>query len=232
MPGLIEERAREAIEAIGDEIAASAAASRDSMKITGGRFLHRIGATALWSFDVLVANDLPAGTYGTLHLDSDKDGSSGHEAPIVRVELVAMGDSTVVIATDSLLLSTMEQAPSGIIEFSAAWVLDALRKRIDETMVAGPDEGIVEALLIPDLGEYPDDGGEGAPETFDLDADATFAQAKAALAAVVPGVRFTWGPPGTGKTTVLAQAVLHAVSAGLRVLVLAHANVAVDVAMI
>ena len=43
---------------------------------------------------------------------------------------------------------------------------------------------------------------------------------------------FIWGPPGTGKTASLAQVARTLVSMGERVLVLAHANAAVDVAML
>src|SRR5262249_46386266 len=45
------------------------------------------------------------------------------------------------------------------------------------------------------------------------------------------GLRFVWGPPGTGKTGTLAATVHHLVDHGQRVLMLAHANAAVDVAM-
>jgi len=43
---------------------------------------------------------------------------------------------------------------------------------------------------------------------------------------------FIWGPPGTGKTVCLAQIARGAVTLGERVMVLAHSNAAVDVAML
>jgi hypothetical protein len=45
-------------------------------------------------------------------------------------------------------------------------------------------------------------------------------------------LHFVWGPPGTGKTANVAHAVRALVASGERVLVLAHANAAVDVAMV
>jgi hypothetical protein len=45
-------------------------------------------------------------------------------------------------------------------------------------------------------------------------------------------LHFVWGPPGTGKTAALAQVARMLADLGERVLVLAHANVAVDVAML
>lgn len=45
-------------------------------------------------------------------------------------------------------------------------------------------------------------------------------------------VSFIWGPPGTGKTKTLGLTVAALVQAGQSVLVLAHSNAAVDVAML
>jgi hypothetical protein len=45
-------------------------------------------------------------------------------------------------------------------------------------------------------------------------------------------LHFVWGPPGTGKTTCLAQVARGLVIQGERVMVLSHSNAAVDVAML
>ena len=57
------------------------------------------------------------------------------------------------------------------------------------------------------------------------------AQAEAFRACLSPGVRLVWGPPGTGKTQVLARAIEELVRAGKRVLLVSTANVAVDNAL-
>jgi hypothetical protein len=45
-------------------------------------------------------------------------------------------------------------------------------------------------------------------------------------------ISFIWGPPGTGKSTTVAHIVQQLVLSGQRVLVTAHSNAAVDVAML
>lgn len=57
------------------------------------------------------------------------------------------------------------------------------------------------------------------------------AQSRAHLACVSPGVHLVWGPPGTGKTRVLATAINSLLSDGKRVLLLSGTNIAVDNAL-
>lgn len=61
--------------------------------------------------------------------------------------------------------------------------------------------------------------------------DLTSEQADAYRACLSPGLRLVWGPPGTGKTRILARAVHDLVRSGKRVLLVATANVAVDNAL-
>jgi len=58
------------------------------------------------------------------------------------------------------------------------------------------------------------------------------AQTEALSKCLGSNLHFVWGPPGTGKTANLAQVVRGLVNKGEKVLVLAHANAAVDVAML
>jgi hypothetical protein len=53
-------------------------------------------------------------------------------------------------------------------------------------------------------------------------------QRRALTAMTSPGGCFVWGPPGTGKTTVILEAVKDALAHGRSVLVASHTHVAVD----
>ncbi|MER3452666.1 MAG: hypothetical protein C4344_03035, partial [Acidimicrobiia bacterium] len=57
-------------------------------------------------------------------------------------------------------------------------------------------------------------------------------QREAVEACLRERIHFVWGPPGTGKTTTLGLLVAELVSEGCSVLVTAHANVAVDAAVL
>lgn len=62
--------------------------------------------------------------------------------------------------------------------------------------------------------------------------DALFpAQRKAVAACCSPGLQLVWGPPGTGKTMVIAAAVSRLAASGQRVLLVSSTNIAVDTAL-
>jgi hypothetical protein len=57
------------------------------------------------------------------------------------------------------------------------------------------------------------------------------AQQRAVAACCAPGLQLVWGPPGTGKTHVLATALTHLIGAGHRVLLVSSSDLAVDTAL-
>jgi hypothetical protein len=52
-----------------------------------------------------------------------------------------------------------------------------------------------------------------------------------AAACCSPGLQLMWGPPGTGKTHVIAASIAHLAGSGKRVLLVSSTNIAVDTAM-
>lgn len=57
------------------------------------------------------------------------------------------------------------------------------------------------------------------------------AQRDAVAACCSPGLQMVWGPPGTGKTFVIAASIGHLVASGQRVLLVSNNNMAVDTAL-
>ncbi len=57
------------------------------------------------------------------------------------------------------------------------------------------------------------------------------AQKRAVRACCSAGLQLVWGPPGTGKTFVIAVAISHLVASGQRVLLVSNNNIAVDTAL-
>lgn len=102
---------------------------------------------------------------------------------------------------------------------SSRFLIDKLRTGL---AAAGPSP-LAEALAEGRLA--------GAPTATATAPGLLPAQTEAFRACLSPGVRLVWGPPGTGKTRVLASAIGELVRAGKRVLLVSTANVAVDNAL-
>ena len=215
--GIAPEVIQEAITATRDEIGASTARS-DTVPLHNGKPVGGVGPERLWSFGI-DADHAPAADTPASLLIPGRD-------PI-RASVVATGDLGVVLGVREEL---GEAVAAATLSIDAGFVHGRLIERLEELLAHGDHNAeLVDALLFPDPGEPEDPGGlipGGEPEQG---ADAE--QVRAARQAIEPGLRFTWGPPGTGKTKVLAMAVAEAVRRGHRVMVLAHANAAVDVAL-
>lgn len=70
------------------------------------------------------------------------------------------------------------------------------------------------------------------PAVLNKIAGFTDKQQEAFESCLMPGVRLVWGPPGTGKTRVLTEAIGASMAAGRRVLLVSATNIAVDNALI
>lgn len=227
--GFVDDQLRDAAAAIRQEIAASAG-REDLVELIDGRLVGAVGADRIWSFAVSTEVAPPADSPGQLRVlrsPAAEDGSiDGIGVEPVPVDVLAVGDDSLVLSTRAGLGQRIESAD---LTLDPGFVYRKLLGRLDElvgTMTAG-DGGLFDQLVLPDA--FESDSAGGGPEMDRPDPDLD--QRRAASRAVEPGLRFTWGPPGTGKTKVLAMAVAEAARRGDRVLVLAHANAAVDVAI-
>jgi hypothetical protein len=104
------------------------------------------------------------------------------------------------------------QRPAGFLDQS---LLDALRALGEPGLAARFIENRLDAV-----------GGTGASE-----GPFQGAQADAFRACTRAGTALIWGPPGTGKTTVLSRVIDHHLTRGKRVLLVSGTNVAVDNAL-
>ena len=146
---------------------------------------------------------------------------AGHRGPGVDV---AYPVDEIRNADDVLVI----QAPPGLPAGSRhLWARSMSPRFLLEKLVQGlraaGDAPLARALAEKRLSAPPTTGPE-AVGLFD-------AQLAAFRACLTPGVHLVWGPPGTGKTQVLARAIEQLMRSHKRVLLVSTANVAVDNAL-
>jgi hypothetical protein len=131
----------------------------------------------------------------------------------------AVIDSEVV---DGLLrVRTQSGAPTQGLSF---WV-PAMDLRASRTAVL---EGL--SALAPDnlVHRFDQQRLDPLPPAGPCDPRLNDAQQRASDACCAPGLQVVWGPPGTGKTHVIVNAIERLMTAGKRVLLVSNTNVAVD----
>lgn len=230
---LIRETLSGVADAVRDELQASASQPGSRFALRDGRQIARSGANHLWSFEFDGELSLGPETVGQLQV-ADRD-------PLFAMVL-AVGDLDLVLSVrdelgDSLASATLIAQP--------LFILDALRRRLtaaaDQLLDTEMLENVLDLVELADeaddeeprpAGQPSDEVDETAEDTTVEFGELSYEQLLAVGNATRDGLQFVWGPPGTGKTSTLAATVAALVDAGRKVLVLAHSNAAVDVAMV
>ncbi|MEJ7792405.1 MAG: DEAD/DEAH box helicase [Gaiellaceae bacterium] len=217
------------IQAIDDEVAAVERDRGRIVEVRDGRRLHQGIGGSLYTFRAELGTMLPPETSVILGAGDSRVGGT----------IVAVEDFDLLVHLQD---DVGEAVPEASISTNAAFILEKLRDRL----MAAADES-VDGLLSVGLARVlctttPVGGGEDATVAAeaqevlrDLEDPALCPndrQLTAMRRVAGSSIHFVWGPPGTGKTAALAQIARMLAGRGERVLVLAHANVAVDVAML
>lgn len=214
-------------QALTDEVEASKKDPSRSFDVYEGRLVYESDEGYLYSFKSDVILPIPAETPLRL-LTGAGDSLLG--------ALVAQQDFDVIV---QLHENAGEIIASAKVSSEPWFIYECLRERLEDQLEEDADSfPILHALLDINEAETSLDEsavelarslfhGLGIPSLMPNDS-----QERALGYCAGSRVHFVWGPPGTGKTASLAQVVRTLVGLGERVLVLAHANAAVDVAMV
>jgi hypothetical protein len=205
--------AQEAVRALGDELAAvSKQRTTTDVPLSDGRVVSRGETRMLLRFDA----------------ESDVVAREGLQATLIvgeaqfEAEVISIFGSEVTL---SLPLDTPD-ARSAKLRCDLSWLLSAQARRFGELAggAAGFDPDAALAMV-----EMHDPEPRDVPSVaFDgLNAE----QSRAVAMGLTDGVTWLWGPPGTGKTTTLAVLLAQLHQRGLRTLVVAPTNTAVDIAL-
>lgn len=213
----------EMLTAIGDELAEARSARASTLRVSRGELVHSSSSGFLYHFqsDVPTAALPPESPIRLL--------IEGRE-PLDGI-LVSLEEFRVVVELREDAGATI---PEARIEAEPWFILEGLASRIRQLTAvldgaADPpwrNSGVAAALLGA-CTLHVDDAEAATPTARRLNRE----QQRAVERCTTHSVQFVWGPPGTGKTSTLAETVRALAERRERVLVLSHSNVAVDVAI-
>lgn len=196
-------------QAIQDEIKELQKHGQSSILLTEGHRLYT--ASGYWyQFKIDYIPNIPADTPCKLTI-----GNESHEASVV-----AFDDDSITIDVKDELPNTIAEAK---LDNGATVLMELLIKRIESNSSKENPAGQRMMSAINTECKRIDDN-----ETIELDNQLKTAQINAIRSAVCNNITFIWGPPGTGKTTVISHVIMELLKRDRSVMLVSHTNSAVN----
>lgn len=186
-------------------------------RVFDGRLVREAGGYFVYLFRLenflAVLDDTP----GELEI-----GNKRHPCQIVSVQGLELE-----VATENDLGPTI---PEARVQTSPWFLLEILRKKLEEANAEGASQLAMSERVFAGATTALATTSNMPPYNATL-APPNDAQHRAVVASFNNSLAIIWGPPGTGKTKTIAQAAEAHLNAGRRVLLVSHANTAVDEAL-
>lgn len=211
---LLTGRLAEFKQALEDEIDKIEKTGQSSTLLFSGRRIESSGFDFWYHFRVEYLPAMPADTPCKLVVDKDS----------YDVTVVSFEENSIVIASKVKLPDTITRAR---LENGAKVLMERLIKRIEvnstkdnpagERMLQTSDMSLTEVYT-----RISDD------VDFEFESKNNENQRKAITSSLINDITYIWGPPGTGKTTVIGQIINELMRRNRSVLLVSHTNTAVD----
>lgn len=211
--------------ALRDEVIALRSSGGQKTFIAGGRHIANREGLNIYSFTADSELRFPDDTRVDIEYKGEK-----HEGVIVSIA----GFDLIVALQDYI----GDSIPTAIL-YTAPWfLLEELQKRLAEmenqpSTNDGLASTLLDGALLPETNEL--NRAQSLLKSLERQVGRDIGynehQLKAIGKILGSKVSFIWGPPGTGKTKTLGLAAAALVASGESVLIVAHSNIAVDVAI-
>lgn len=201
-------------EALRDEIKKIEKSGQSSTLLRGGRRVESNGSDFWYRFQVDYLPSVPSDAPCNLVVGKNQ----------YNVTVVSFDESEIILASTVELPDAIAQAR---LENGATVLMERLIKRIEDNAEKDNPAG---ARMLP---SYVKGGKEGfsiiEPDlTVEQSASMNDGQNNAVSASLRNDITYIWGPPGTGKTTVIGRILRQLYELNRNVLVVSHTNTAVD----
>ena len=198
--------------ALQEEIKAVEAKGQSSLSLFHGERIASNGADFRYRFHVDKLPVIPADTPCKLDFGGKK-----YDVSVVKAD-----EDEIVLISNVPLPEVIQQAK---LETGTTVLMERLIQCIEEN--AEKDNKVGNRMLPPD------DKETQSQIIFEYDdilteKSNTQQQTKAILSALTRDITYIWGPPGTGKTSVICQIIMELNRHDRSVLIVSHTNIAVD----
>lgn len=199
-------------DALEEEIDKIKKSGQSSMLLFSGRQIESHGPDLWYLFNVEYAPSIPSDTPCKLVVGKDQ----------FDVTVISFEGTSIKISAKSPLPDTIAKAR---LESGTTVLMERLIKCIEEN---AEKENPAGNRMLP-----ADDGVYAAKKIFEyndltLKSENTRSQNNAIICALSSDISYIWGPPGTGKTSVIGQIIDELYKHDRSVLVVSHTNTAVD----
>lgn len=199
-------------DALEEEIDKIKKSGQSSTLLYAGRQIESHGKELWYRFNVDYIPSLPADTPCKLLIGNEQ----------FDVTVISFEENSIILSTKVPLPDSIGKAR---LENGATVLLERLIKCIEEN--SGIENSVGKRMLMLSNEVY------SYRQIFSyndlaLDVNNMPNQNKAIISAVSNDITYIWGPPGTGKTTVIGQIISELYKHGRSVLVVSHTNAAVD----
>lgn len=198
--------------ALESEIETIERSGQSSTLLTSGKRVKNSGADYWYSFKVEYLPAIPADTPCKLTIERNS----------YDVTVVSFDESEIIISSNTELPDNMSTAK---LENGSAILMERLIKRIEDN---SRKENPAGNRMLPDDGKSSDFSQIYPVENIVYSGNLTTSQIAAVDSALSNDITYIWGPPGTGKTTVIGDIIRNLYKNNRSVLVVSHTNVAVD----
>lgn len=198
--------------ALESEIEAIENTGQSSTLLTSGRRMKNSGVDYWYCFKVEYMPAVPPDTPCKLTIERNT----------YNVTVVSLDENEIVISSNTELPDNMSTAK---LENGSVILMERLIKRIEDNSEKENTSG---NRMLPIDGDETVFSKIYPIEDFIYSDNLTDAQKKAVKSALSNDITYIWGPPGTGKTTVIGDIIINLYKNNRSVLVVSHTNVAVD----